>query len=210
MYKTIHTKLHILIMLLSSLSIAGCHAQNETILFDGEKLGYWKITDFAGQGDVYIENGSIYLEKGDNMTGITWIGPLLRTNYEISLEAMRVSGSDFFCGLTFPVGDSSCTLILGGWGGELCGLSSIDSFDASENETTRFISFENGRWYHVLLRVGSDRIEARLDNQQIVNITTTGRDVDIRIEVVPSQPLGIATWRTTGAVRNIRLQKLEN
>ena len=131
-------------------------------------------------------------------------------NYEISLDAMRVAGTDFFCGLTFPVSDRPCTLILGGWGGQLCGLSSIDNFDASENETTQFVPFENGRWYHVILRVMPDRIEAWLDNQEIVNIDTTGRDIDIRIEVELSQPLGIATWMTTGAVRNIKLRKLEN
>ncbi len=209
-YRTMHTQLHILILLLGTLTIAGCHAQNEISLFDGKKLGHWTITDFTGQGDVYVKDGSIFLKKGDYMTGITWTGPLVRMNYEISLEAMRVSGNDFFCGLTFPVGDRSCTLILGGWGGDLCGLSSIDSFDASENETTRFISFENGRWYHVLLRVRDDRIEARLDNQEIVNIITTDRDIDIRIEVELSQPLGIATWRTAGAIRNIKLRRLKN
>ncbi len=207
-YRTMCTRLHILILLLGALTIAGCHARNEISLFDGKKLGHWAITDFAGQGDVYVKDGSIFLEKGDYMTGITWTGPLVRMNYEISLEAMRVSGTDFFCGLTFPVGDRPCTLILGGWGGDLCGLSSIDSFDASENETTRFISFKNDRWYHVLLRVRDDRIEAWLDNQQIVNFITTDRDIDIRIEVVPSQPLGIATWRTTGAIRNIKLRRL--
>jgi hypothetical protein len=36
----------------------------------------------------------------------------------------------------------------------------------------------------------------------------TGRKIDTRIEVDMSQPLGIATWQTAGAIRNIRLQKL--
>ncbi|MBN2183228.1 MAG: DUF1080 domain-containing protein [Sedimentisphaerales bacterium] len=188
--------------------LGGCHSQTEISLFDGKTLGQWKITDFGAQGDVYVKDGVIFLEKGDDMTGITWTGPLVRMNYEINLDAMRVSGGDFFCGLTFPVGDRPCTLILGGWGGRLCGLSSIDGFDASENETTQFFPFENGRWYHVFLSVTPDRIEAWLDNEQIVDFVTTGRNLDIRIEVELSQPLGIATWRTTGAVRNIKLRKL--
>lgn len=207
---TISSRLYLMLLLLSILVTGGCHTQQEMSLFDGKTLGHWEITDFGGQGDVYVKDGSIFLEMGNYITGITWTGPLVRTNYEISLDAMRVVGSDFFCGLTFPVGDRPCTLILGGWGGQLCGLSSIDNFDASENETTQFIPFENGQWYHVNLRVMPDRIEAWLDNQEIVNIDTTNRDIDIRIEVELSQPLGIATWMTTGAVRNISLRKLEN
>ena len=197
-----------ILLLLASLLIGGCKTTGETSLFDGKTLGQWEITDFGGQGDVYVKDGSIILERGNYITGITWTGPLVRTNYEIDLDAMRVSGNDFFCGLTFPVGDRPCTLILGGWGGRLCGLSSIDGFDASENETTQFIPFENGRWYHVFLRVTPENIEAWLDNDQIVNIDITDRDIDIRIEVELSQPLGIATWRTTGAVRNIRWRKI--
>jgi len=180
----------------------------ETTLFDGKTLGQWKITDFGGQGDVYVKDGSIFLETGNDMTGVNWSGPVVRMNYEITLEAMRVAGSDFFCGLTFPVGENPCSLILGGWGGTVCGLSNIDYYDAANNETTRIISFENGQWYRVKLRVTPDKIQAWLDDEELVNIVTTGRKIDIRPEVDLSQPLGIATWRTTGAIRNIKLRKL--
>jgi hypothetical protein len=183
-------------------------AGQEISLFDGQTLGQWKITDFGGQGDVVVKDGAIYLGMGNYMTGVTWAGPVVRMNYEISLEAMRVEGNDFFCGLTFPVGENPCTLILGGWGGTVCGLSSIDRFDASENETTRMISFEKGKWCKVRLRVVPDRIQAWLDDQDLVDVDITGRKVDIRIEVDLSQPLGIATYATTGAIRNIRLKAL--
>ncbi len=180
----------------------------EISLFDGQSLGQWKSTDFGGQGDVYVKDGAIHMEMGSYMTGITWTGPVERMSYEITLDAMRVQGNDFFCGLTFPVGENPCTLILGGWGGGLCGLSNIDYYDASENETTRFQRFENGKWYHVRLRVVPDRIQAWLDDEDLVDIDITGRKIGIRAEVDLSQPLGIATWVTTGAVRNIRLKKL--
>jgi len=186
--------------------------QAEISLFDGKTLGNWKITDFGGQGKVYVNDGSIYLEQGNDMTGITWAGPLVRMNYEIMLEAMRVSGSDFFCGLTFPVNENCCSLILGGWGGSLCGLSNIDYYDAANNETTRFVSFENGKWYNVRLRVIPNRIQAWLreeGEEPLVDIDITGRKIDTRAEVDLSQPLGIATWQTAGAVRNINLRRLE-
>jgi len=177
-------------------------------LFDGQTLGQWKITDFGGQGDVSVKDGAIYLGMGNYMTGVTWSGPVVRMSYEISLEAMRVEGSDFFCGLTFPVAENPCTLILGGWGGSVCGLSSLDRYDASENETTRMMSFEKGKWYKVRLRVVPNRIQAWLDDESLVDVDITGRRVDIRIEVDLSQPLGIATYATTGAIRNIRLTRL--
>ncbi|MBN1508784.1 MAG: DUF1080 domain-containing protein [Sedimentisphaerales bacterium] len=180
----------------------------EISLFDGQTLGQWTITDFGGQGDVSVKDGAICLPMGNYMTGITWAGPVIRMNYEISLEAMRVEGNDFFCGLTFPVAENPCTLILGGWGGSVCGLSSLDHYDASENETTRMISFEKGKWYKVRLRVVPDRIQAWLDDEDLVDVDITGRKVGIRIEVDLSQPLGIATYATTGAIRNIRLKAL--
>jgi hypothetical protein len=180
----------------------------EISLFDGNTLGQWKSTDFGGQGEVAVKDGAIHMAMGSYMTGITWTGPVVRMNYEITLEAMRVEGYDFFCGLTFPVGEKPCTLVLGGWGGSLCGLSSLDHFDASENETTKMMSFENGKWYRVRLRVVPDRIQAWLDGEDLVDVDTTGKHLGIRLEVEESQPLGIATWNTAGAVRNIRLKKL--
>lgn len=183
----------------------------EMSLFDGKTLGNWKITDFGGQGKVYVKEGSIYLEQGNDMTGITWAGPLVRMNYEITLEAMRVSGSDFFCGFTFPVNENYCSLVLGGWGGSLCGLSNIDYYDAANNETTRFASFENGKWYHVRLRVTPNRIQAWLQEEgeePLVDMDITGRKIDTRAEMDLCQPMGVATWQTAGAVRNINLRKL--
>jgi len=183
----------------------------EMSLFDGKTLGNWKITDFGGQGKVYVKDGSIYLEQGNDMTGITWDGPLVRMNYEITLEAMRVSGSDFFCGFTFPVNDKHCSLVLGGWGGSLCGLSNIDYYDAANNETTRFVSFENDKWYHVRLRITPNRIQAWLQEEgeePLVDMDITGRKIDTRAEMDLCQPMGVATWQTAGAVRNIQLRKL--
>ena len=182
----------------------------EISLFDGKSLGQWKVTDFGGQGKVEVKDSAIYMEMGNYMTGITWTGPVIRTNYEISLDAVRVTGSDFFCGLTFPVGDKPCSLILGGWGGSVCGLSNIDYYDAANNETTRIVTFENSKWYHVRLRVTTNKIEAWLDDDEgkLVDIDITDRHISIRPEMDLCQPLGIATFATTGAVRNIYVKRL--
>lgn len=166
----------------------------------------WAATDFYGKAKVRVEQGVAYLEKGNDMTGIHWTGPLVRMNYEITLEAMRVDGEDFFCGLTFPYGKDPCSLIVGGWGGRVVGLSNLDHEDAYNNETCRVLEFNNNRWYAIRLRVTPEKIEAWIDDKQIVDATTEGRKIDIRIEVEKSQPLGIATWRTTGAIRNVQFR----
>ena len=62
---------------------------------------------------------------------------------------MRLDGSDFFCSTTFPVGKDPCTLVVGGWGGMVVGLSNVDHEDASENGTTKTMTFKNKRWYRV-------------------------------------------------------------
>ena len=177
-------------------------------LFDGATLGRWEQTSFGGEGPVRVRDGAIVLEFGDPLTGITWTGDLPRTNYEIALEAARLAGSDFFCGLTFPVGPGACSLIVGGWGGTTVGLSTIDGMDASQNETTLDLRFEDDRWYAVRLRVAPDRIAAWIDEEPVVDVAIEGRRIGIRPEVDPSRPLGVAAYRTRAALRAIRLRAL--
>jgi hypothetical protein len=178
-------------------------------LFDGKALTNWQSSQFSGAGPVTVEDGRIVLGAGKSMTGITWTGPALpTTNYEIALQAMRVEGRDFFAGVTFPVDRSFCSLILGGWGGSVIGLSSINSQDASENETSQSMEFENGRWYNVRVRVTPAKIEAWLDERQIIAQDLKGNRIDIRIEMERSKPLGVASWKTTSALRDLRLRRL--
>jgi len=178
-------------------------------LFDGKALTGWQPSKFTGQGAVTVEDGRIVLDTGKSMTGITWAGaPLPTTNYEISMQAMRVEGRDFFAGVTFPVGDSFCSLILGGWGGSVVGLSSVNGEDASQNQTSQSVEFQNGRWYSARIRVTPAKIEVWLDDRQIITQDLKGNKIDIRLEMELSKPLGIATWKTKSALREIRLRRL--
>ena len=155
------------------------------------------------------EDGSeIVIGFGEGCSGITWKGKFPKTDYEISLEAKRVDGSDFFCGLTFPVGDDPCSFIVGGWGGSVVGLSSINGDDASENSSGTSMKFDNDRWYTIRVRVNTKQIVCWIDKEKMVDQTLEGQKISIRSEVEASKPLGIATWHTTGAVRNIRWRSL--
>jgi hypothetical protein len=153
-----------------------------------------------------VDDGSILIGRGSDMSGITWTKDVPKQNYEIELEAQRVDGNDFFCGLTFPVGDDPCSFIVGGWGGGVVGLSSIDGQDAAHNSTTTYKEFKSGRWYTVRVRVTPERIACWLDDEQVVDQKLANRIVSIRNEVFASKPLGIATYATVGRVKNIRVR----
>jgi hypothetical protein len=186
-------------------------------LFDGRTLAGWAQSGFEGEGDVKVINpfrggrSAIVIEKGTTLSGFTWTrgGDLPRSNYEISLEAMKLEGIDFFCGLTFPVGKSACTFVIGGWGGNVVGISSVDHSDASENDTTQDGEFVENRWYRIRVRVTDDKIEAWIDNNQVVDLETKGRVISLRPgDIQKSLPLGIASYMTRTAVRDIRLRRL--
>ncbi|PYK97449.1 MAG: DUF1080 domain-containing protein [Verrucomicrobia bacterium] len=177
--------------------------------FDGRTLAGWKITDFAGHGEVTVENGRLLLHSGVMLTGVSLTNELPKIDYEVSLDAMKVDGSDFFCGLTFPVADAFCTWIVGGWGGGVVGLSSIDGLDASENETTKYMKLDTGRWYRLRLRVMKQKIEAWIDDEKIVDQSIVDRRISLRPgDIDLSKPFGIATWQTTGALRDIKIRRL--
>ena len=177
-------------------------------LFDGQDLGSWKSTPFGGEGDVVVDKGSIRIAMGSDMSGITWSGEFPQQNYEFALDAQRIEGNDFFCGLTFPVGENPCSLIVGGWGGGVVGLSSIDGHDAANNQTSLCLEFEKSRWYAVRICVTSERIECFLDDKKVIDQPLTNHTLSIRDEVTLSKPLGIATYATTAGLKNIRWRPL--
>lgn len=177
----------------------------ERVLFDGKSLQGWTVTDFAGRGEVSVEKGLLVINQG-YMTGVHWTNNPPKTNYELSLEARRVSGNDFFCGLTFPIAGTNASLIVGGWGGGVVGISSIDGNDASSNETTKFMAFEKDRWYAIRLRVTPKRLEAWIDKEKVVDIEIQGKNFSLRSgPIEESAPLGIATYETQAHLRNIKL-----
>ena len=52
--------------------------------------------------------------------------------------------------------------------------------------------------------ITSSRIECFINDERIVDQPLAGHALSIRDEVIPSKPLGIATYATTAQLKNIR------
>jgi hypothetical protein len=189
--------------------LRGAAPPEKLVLFDGKSLDGWKKTDFAHAGEVKVEEGAIVLGAGRSMTGITSTRQdLPKTNYELTYEATRLKGRDFFAAATFPVGNSHITLVNGGWGGHVTGLSSLDGSDASENETTTAVKYQDKIPLRFRVWVSDKVIRCWIDDTKVVAVNIEGRQVDTRIETNANKPLGFASYETTGALRKIEVRPL--
>jgi hypothetical protein len=157
---------------------------------------------------VEVKEGAIILNPGSDMTGVTFTGEVPKVNYELLIEAQRQEGLDFFAATTFPVGDGFASFIPGGWAGGVTGISSINGFDASENETTKYHPYKDKTWYTFRIRVTGDKVLVWVDDKLQINVDREDKKFTTRGEVDLSKPLGIATWNTKGAIRAVKLREL--
>jgi len=165
----------------------------------------FQLVSLGDEGDQLWQDEKLHLNLAAGLTGVRYLGELPVEPYEVELEARRLNGSDFFCGLTVPVRDSAVTLIVGGWGGGLVGISSLDEKDASENETCSYRSFENERWYHIRLVVENESLEAWIDGEKVIDVDTAGKALGLRPGPIEQcGRMGLATWQTEAEFRSIR------
>lgn len=209
-----------LFLAVSILSIVFCHGADQPkaeaiMLFDGSSLDDWKIVDSGGSGDVTLDTKEKVLRigQGEGLSGLVYqkAANLDFKRYEVTLEAKREAGVDFFCGLTFPVGDTKtcATFLMGGWGGSVTGISSIDGNDAANNATATYQRYADDRWYQVRLRVTPERLSAWVDDKEVVDIEIKDRKVSVRPGGIESYlPLSLTTYNTAAAIRNVKFTPL--
>ena len=184
-------------------------------LLAADQLVHWKSANMPDGGKAEVRDGEAVIAPGGPMSGLrfdNWerSGLPLR-DYTVSYEAMRVDGGDFFAALTFPVRsiDTCATLIVGGWGGGLVGISSIDGEDASNNSTRSEQKFENGKWYRLKLEVRDDEIKAWIDDRIVINTSIKNRVIGLRPGYIEKcAPFGLATYGSTGRVRGLVVEEL--
>jgi len=200
------------VLLLSCVSLGTAEEPVFKPLFDGKTLGDWKAVkegEFKEGGKVSVTDGCLHIAKGDTCSGAKYTGKFPTNNYEITLEAQRLEGSDFFCGLTFPIDDKQLTLIVGGWGGGVLGLSCIDGYYAADNETVYGMETKSKQWYPVSVAVTGTKIVVKIEGDEIIEFDSKDRKIEVSDEMKPCAPLGIATWQTTGAIRKIQWRELK-
>ena len=174
-------------------------------------LAGWEVTDFYKHGEVTCTEGLLIFEPGNPLTGITSTQKDFPTsNFEIELQARRIEGNDFLCGLTFPVGKGFCSFIAGGWGGGLVGLSCVDGADASENATTSYLDFKNNQWYTFRVAVDDEFVRGWIDDREVFLQDREGHEFTTRIEVFANQPLGLCAYRSKVEIRGLRWRPLED
>ena len=178
-------------------------------LYDGADLSSWELGVY-GESDEYevLEDG-VVIPQTAALAGMTFRGALPTVPYRLSVEATRLYGADFFLGVTFPVSDDHLTLVLGGWGGMVSGLSSLDGLDASRNATKTLRHFPNGKRHEVEIEVTETDGRVRVDGEPFLSTSLEGREVGLRVDVEPSHPLGIATYATSTHLHRVRVLEMQ-
>lgn len=169
----------------------------------------WNKTNFGGEGNVEMVDGQLTLGFGQPMTGINYKkDDFPKDNYEVRWEAKRISGQDFFACVTLPIGDEFFSFIAGGWGGGLVGISSINGRDASDNDTTKFMSFDNDKWYRFSIKVSPKSITARIDDEEVVLVERADKKFNLRMEVRSSRPVGYCGFQSKVGVKGFEYRML--
>lgn len=181
--------------------------QSELIvdLLGAENRQNWSPIEFGGQGEIVVEANRIELEFGYPLTGAKFVGDIPTDQYKIRFEARRISGSDFFAMTTFPVRDTHCSFVNGGWGGAIVGLSNVDGEDASENNTKSFLGFKNNQWYQFEIEVRWPKVVCRIDDETVVDLDATDRLIAVRPDVNICKPLSFSSFESVSEIRNVQL-----
>lgn len=180
---------------------ASCQSPWRALPLEGT---HWESVSLGGEGEVEFDEQGVLMRFGSPLTGVRWLGDALPDSYEVEVRAARIDGNDFFCGLNLPIGTDSATVVLGGWGGALCGLSCIDGMDASMNATRSFQDFSRGEVHVLRVRVDPQEVYAEVDGAELFRHTRGEGVLSLRAEVQPVGSFGVTCFQTTARIESVR------
>lgn len=181
-------------------------------MFDGKSLDGWKPftkTEYSKGGKVEVKENSIHIAEGFPYSYIQWKGKFPKENYEVFLRTMKPDGNDIFCGILFPVGTNYCSLVLGGWGNSITGLSCIDNMAAADNEYAVMNSYTTNKWYKVTLRVTGTNIMTWVGGKKLIDVDRSKHEISPYFGLEMMAPFGVFTFGTPGAFEEISVRRLE-
>jgi hypothetical protein len=180
-------------------------------LFDGKSLDGWRIAEggcFVDHAGVRVDQGQIILGQGAKGTGIAIDRDFPTSNYEVTWEALRLRGGGDFFSFVFPVGDAPCAFVIGQ--GNCLGLEAVDGRGPNNDPTMRKMTFQNGRWYKLRLRVTDEKVEVWIDQDKLTDQPLAGHKITMVDAFNSLKPFGFLSWGAEAALRNIVLQRLES
>ncbi|MEL6431656.1 MAG: hypothetical protein AAFR54_20970, partial [Planctomycetota bacterium] len=178
------------------------------MLFDGVDLTNWRTGVFGDPPEYEFAEGGVVLPQVASLSGMTYTGEAPRTPYELRVDATKRYGADFFLGVTFPVRDAHLTLVLGGWGGAVTGLSCIDGLDAADNDTRAWRDYPNGKRQCVVVHVDDTRVRATVNGDTVVDRRLApDATLSLRPEVLASRPLGVSAYASSTVVHRVTVRE---
>jgi predicted Ser/Thr protein kinase len=176
-------------------------------LFRGGSLEGWRVLGdgkFSECGSVRVRGGSIHLEAGKGWTGVALDGAFPTERYEVIIEARRLSGQGDFCDVLFPVGSSSCLLVVGALQGAM-GLALVNDQNVPDNPTVTHHDFSDGQWYQIRLRVDDHSVEVLLGGDRVVHVDRGTCRLAAWEGFDALRPFGICAWQTATEIRRVEL-----
>ena len=181
-------------------------------LFDGKSLAGWRVVEefpspWGGPGGAgRVEGGQILLEAGKPWAGVSCQRAVPLANYELEVEARRITGDSTLCGILFTLVDRRAMIDIGGFGG--VGVVGLDNRNANNNETTRAKTFRNGQWYRIRQRLEGTRLRLWIDGELMFDLECAGHSFGLPTMFQPIHTLGLVASKARVAYRGIRVRRL--
>ena len=181
-------------------------------LFDGKTLDGWRTPKSGAfvNGKAEVKDHCIALQAESDGAGIAATQPVPAVGYEVTADATRSGGRGDFCTLVFPIAGQQCVLYVGGAEeGNAFALGYVDGSRFADDELTRRVDYERGRYYRIRLRVMPDTVRAWLDGEEMLDLATEGRRLEVGTYVPELVPFGVYAWNSQALIRSIRIRELK-